>query len=336
MDNEKALMKKDLALILKIDSKMNYNDIENVKKIHDVIIEREMFHTALGTRYIKKLEQIIKEAPNDKCLFCGKQIDNPNKTVLCTDCTAKFIKPTVPKEQSNTSSTTVKDEATPVQLEKKQDDTASTKSPKTKSKKKIIVGAIIIVLVLGILSAIGFGRVFTVLMMVSLVYLIYVCIKKKPKRNAIILFAILFILTGITNMGNTSSDSDDILSYLGTSQEQVFKDYDENLFYSEMNLLTNEDTYTNGKPYITLNSGKVTNVTLTSGMNSKLNVMRIYIGDSKKQVETNMKKNNATVDENSIAGVLETYQIKDGAQRIQVIIKYENGIVTRINCTLAN
>lgn len=173
-------------------------------------------------------------------------------------------------------------------------------------------------------------------MLISLAYLVYVCVKKKPKRNAIIVFTILFVLTGITNMGSTNSDSNNVLAYLGTPQSQVFKEYDESGFYSEMNLLTNEDTNTNGKPYVTLGSGIVTNIILTSGMNSSLNVADIHIGDSSEQVETVMKKSSTAYDSNSIAGVLETYQLKYDGHSVQVIIKFENNTVSRINCTLMN
>ncbi len=61
MEDEKTLLKKDLAVILKIDQRIDYGNVENIRKIHDTIVEREMFHTALGTRYINRLEQVLQE-----------------------------------------------------------------------------------------------------------------------------------------------------------------------------------------------------------------------------------------------------------------------------------
>lgn len=248
MEAEKTLMKKDLALILKIDKRMVYGDIENVKKIHDAILERGMFHTVLGTRYIKKLEQILQGMDSSKCLFCGKQIENPNKTVLCNECTEKFMKPSSQSEQTKSDTVISKVEKSSVKTEKesvstKADDKnipSTATSEKTKSKKKIIIGVIITLFIIGMLSAIGFGKVFTVLMLISLGYLIYVCVKKKPKRNAIITFAILFVLTGTANMNLSDSKADFVHSNVNVNT--FLSQYEETMNASAKDISDSEFT----------------------------------------------------------------------------------------------
>ena len=101
MADEKELMKKDLSLIIQIDSKMRYNDIQNVQKIHDAITQKNMFQTNLGKRYVNKLKQIIQGQNPGNCIFCGKGVTNPNNTVMCEECSSKFI-----KKPTNTAQTT--------------------------------------------------------------------------------------------------------------------------------------------------------------------------------------------------------------------------------------
>ncbi|MCI5586869.1 MAG: hypothetical protein MR384_03155 [Lachnospiraceae bacterium] len=216
-------------------------------------------------------------------------------------------------------------------------DNEGTSQKSTNNRKNLIVCLILLVAIIALISIIGLETIFTMATVISLGYLIYTCVKKKSKKKAIIAFVVCLLLTGIANQFSTGSNSDNVLAYLGTSEEQAFKDYDSNQFRSELNLLTNENTQTNGKPWITILNGEVADVVLDSGMNSSLNVSGIHIGDSADDVAAAMKKQDAVYDtEYSISGTLETYYYKYNGQKVQVIFTIKDGIVTRISCTLCN
>lgn len=334
MAEDKDLLKKDLALIIKLNSKLHYDDIAEVKKIYQAFASKNMFATSIGQRYLKKLESIIQGKNTATCIFCGKQCDS--KSVICLECLEK-LQPSTKQIVQPVETSTTDDSITKEKTKISDDSHLPEKAIQTETKDKVknITKIVAIVVATVILIAIGLDTVFAILMLVSLGIIIYNTIKRKPKRNAVIAFAVFFVLTGIFGMFEEDTNADNILLYLGTSQSEVFEDYNADNFYSEYNLLTNEGTAEGGKPYVTLtSSGNVCTVILDSGMNSSLNVAGVYIGDSLADIESAMKKVNAVYDsEYSMAGILETYTFKSDSYNIQVIFKLENGMVTRISCT---
>lgn len=333
MAEDKTLLKKDLALILKIDTKLHYDNIAEVKKVYQTLADKKMFGTSIGQRYLKKLESVIQGNDTDKCIFCGKQ--SIKQSVMCSNCLAKLQPPTeaITKSEAVLSTENViREEAQP------HDEVIETDlgiHAEKKDKKTSIIKIIAVLVVAIILISIGLDTVFTILMLVSLGVLIYNAVKKKPKRNAAIAFVVFFVLTGVAGMFETDSNTDDVLKYLGTPQSEVFEDYSADNFYSEYNLLTNEGKVENGKPYITMTAnGNVCTVIIESGMNSSLNVAGVYIGDSVDDMCNSMKKVNAVYDtEYSISGTLETYTFKYDDYNVQVIFKIQSGMITRISCT---
>lgn len=108
MADEKELMKKDLLLIIQIDNKLQYHDIASVQKIYNATIQKSIFKTNLGKRYINKLEQIINGTDAGKCVFCGKALQDSGKTVICIDCASKYIKkPNTTSEKQVTNKSVV-------------------------------------------------------------------------------------------------------------------------------------------------------------------------------------------------------------------------------------
>lgn len=101
MAEDKMLVKKDLALILKINQKLSYDNISAVQKVHDTLLQKQLFHSSLGKRYINKLERVIQGEDTDKCLFCGKI--NISKTAICEECLSRFQPAQVKKEQQETA-----------------------------------------------------------------------------------------------------------------------------------------------------------------------------------------------------------------------------------------
>lgn len=88
-DKNEELVKKELLMILKLNSKLNYQRKEEIKKMHAAIAERKMFTTPLGLKYMKRLEQIGKgEEILKKCILCAGDLDN--HSLICTKCIKKF------------------------------------------------------------------------------------------------------------------------------------------------------------------------------------------------------------------------------------------------------
>ncbi|MFU0828915.1 MAG: hypothetical protein ACFWTJ_15535 [Lachnoclostridium sp.] len=88
MTEDKALIKKDLVLILKLDSKLNYEDIGEVKQVHAAAVNRKLFSTSVGQRYLNKLNQIINGIGKEECLFCGGTTNTDS--VVCASCLNKL------------------------------------------------------------------------------------------------------------------------------------------------------------------------------------------------------------------------------------------------------
>ena len=88
-DKNQELVKKELLLILKLNSKLNYQRREEIKKMYTAITERKMFTAPLGLKYMKRLEQISKgEDILRKCILCAGNLDNHSQ--ICTKCIKKY------------------------------------------------------------------------------------------------------------------------------------------------------------------------------------------------------------------------------------------------------
>jgi energy-coupling factor transporter transmembrane protein EcfT len=334
MDEDKTLLKKDLALILKLNSKLHYDDIAKIQKIRDEIIQHNLLTTSLGKRYLKKLEQILQETNAYSCLFCGTQ--TTSESIICKDCLSKLQRPAAKENDEPKKNNTPTESIASVKKVNSVNNIESklvtdNKESKKNNKKTIIIGAAILIAVIAIISVIGLNTIFTIIMLISLGVLIYKCVKKKPKRNAIIVFAVFLILTGITG-GFESGADDDVLSYLGTPQKKVFQDYDQSNFYTKQNALTNDGMAENGMAGITLENGEVSAVELASGMNASYNVAGVHIGDDFSVVEKAMKKKKA-VRGAYTAGSIAIYYFKDNGNNIRVVFFMTDNMIDLIICS---
>jgi hypothetical protein len=322
MNEDKALLKKDLILVLKLNSKFNYGNIEEVQKIYDALTKQDILTTSVGKRYLAKLKQILNGTDSYSCMFCNAQ--TTQESIICKECLAKFQHP-ASNEKAEQKADNVPAKPVASAKSKVKDNQAD--------KKKIAISVAALIVVIAIISAIGLSKIFTALMMVSLGVLIYKCVKKKPKKNAIIAVVVFLVLAGVAEMFSGDS-SDDVLDYLGTSQEKVFKEYEQANFYTENGLLTNENKAETGKAYITLSNGKVIDVVIQSGMYSSYNVAGVHIGDDYSTIAKAMKKKKAVYDTSySIQGSLETYRFTYDGYDVQVIFKMSGSMVDRISVT---
>ena len=132
MAEDKTLLKKDLGLIIRLNSKLHYNNIEEVKKIYQTLVEKNMFVSSLGQRYLKKLELIIQGKNNNTCLFCGKQCTA--QSVICSECLAKMQPQNETKSQTEKVSTEKEAVVRDVPISEKIEEQSKTVQDKGKNK----------------------------------------------------------------------------------------------------------------------------------------------------------------------------------------------------------
>ena len=89
-EQEKALVKRDLALCLKLNTKLgDYQNINAVQKVYDWIGKEPRFHTVIGKRYVKRLKEVLEgETDFADCVLCnGFMMDG---TAICPECLQKY------------------------------------------------------------------------------------------------------------------------------------------------------------------------------------------------------------------------------------------------------
>lgn len=341
-DKNEELVKKELLMILKLNSKLNYQRKEEIKKMHAAIAERKMFTTPLGLKYMKRLEQIGRgEEVLKKCILCAGDLDN--HSLICTKCIKKFHalqfqekdrepvgeKKDRQRQPSGTagqlSGTKNNSDAVSPDKEEKTDKDGQEKSLKESLRKKGLILGIFIVALWIINEVIGLGNLFAFCTIVTLCVLIYKCVKKQGKRNTIIALAVFFLLAGL--FGDTGSGkSNDIVDMLGKTEEQVWKEWGEPDYLSTGVW----EAYDEGHSYVP-KGGKVFCVTL-DGKNVSETLKGISIGDSEKEVDKIMKKNGADFvgRKDDTDCYSKDYVIKEESIGIMVIFNL-SGAVTSVN-----
>lgn len=317
MNEDKALLKKDLILVLKLNSKLNYGNIDEVQKTYDEITEQNLLTTSVGKRYLEKLKQILNGTDSYSCMFCNAQ--TTQESIICKECLAKFQHPAsnentkqkadnVPTELVASEKSEVKDNHTD-NTEAATD--AKNNGGKKVDKKKIAIGVAALIVVIAIISAIGLSKIFTALFVVSLGVLIYKCVKKKPKRNAIIAVVVFLVLAGVAEMFSGGS-GDDLLACLGTSQDEFYQNYDTSDFIP------------------TITNGKITRVNLTSDTNSSNSVAGVHIGDKFSSVEKTMKKKGAKYISANSSDSSSSYQLEYNGYNVTILIFSKDNVVNSI------
>lgn len=88
-NNNLKFIKKDITYILQLNNQIQYHNKKEVKRAHDMVIEKQLFKTVLGQKYLVRLEQIIDGTENSySCVLCGKDLDN--STLVCSGCLEKY------------------------------------------------------------------------------------------------------------------------------------------------------------------------------------------------------------------------------------------------------
>lgn len=88
-NNNLEFIKKDITYILQLNNQIQYHNKKDVKRAHDMVIDKQLFKTVLGQKYLVRLEQIIDGTENSySCVLCGKDLDN--STLVCSGCLEKY------------------------------------------------------------------------------------------------------------------------------------------------------------------------------------------------------------------------------------------------------
>lgn len=344
MDDNKELVKKDLALVMKINAKVHYDNKSEVKQIYDLILKKKLFKTSIGTVYTKRLEQIVSGRNQQKtCILCANGMDN--QTVICKACLKKYQNFQKPREKgaeaekkdtgyqqqiseiSRQAAKTIKGglDSFTSRVNEMADESDAAKQLKEKSKKiseqiqtefgkakegsgqqlsdgqsgksdkrKWLIAGIIIAAGCFILKAIGLGKIFTLLALAAIGWVVYKCIKKEKKRNAVIVAFVLLLLAGVFSDSGGIGNSKDLSNLLGRTQKQAEKQYGKPEGTANTGITTY--IYDNGDwTYGISGDGKIVNVTLEDGNKT---LAGISIGDNEETVERIMKKQGAK-EENS-------------------------------------
>ncbi len=203
--------------------------------------------------------------------------------------------------------------------------------------KMVLLICVVAFIALFIHEMIGFDMVFEICALIALAILIYKAVKKKPKKNAAVALIAFTVLSGIFGaMTGSGRVPDNVLDYIGTKEQAVYKTYDKSDFYDDgFGMLDNESNNHSGLPHISIANGKVESVTLDSGMNTAFNVEGLRIGDNVNQLETCMEKLNADINASTqynteYASGVAVYDFQYKGKSMQAMIKINTGIVERI------
>lgn len=100
-DHDKDLIKKDLLYILQLNAKIHYENSAEVQKTYDLALQKNLFQTLLGQKYLKRLRQIADGTDiSDNCVLCGNDLDN--SSLICSTCLSKY-KFTAAKKETTTA-----------------------------------------------------------------------------------------------------------------------------------------------------------------------------------------------------------------------------------------
>lgn len=98
MSEEKKLQNKHIVNIAKISDKIRFDNMADVKRVHQMAMQSDMKQTPIGRKFIARVEGILQGDREGKCLFCQKDVRD---AVICDVCRERVIKHTVKTAPAN-------------------------------------------------------------------------------------------------------------------------------------------------------------------------------------------------------------------------------------------
>ncbi len=360
-EQEKALVRKDLALCLKLNAKLgNYQNRSAVQKIYDWVAMEPRFHTVIGKRYVKRLGDILEgETDFVDCVLCnGFMIDG---TAVCEDCLNKYrnliLQSADTKEQTGNGTvqkmTTISERAADTarqmsatakenlhtmsaRISEFTEENETVNAAKDKLKEMADSGMEKLQNNPEAARAMEKGKE---------------QVKKaqgkwrgmsRKKRIMIAAVCVLLFLGAIGELSSSGSvGGDNVLDYIGADEKEVYKVYDKADFYSYFDtILINDEKNRSGLPNISISlpDKKVSSCTLESGMNASLHVGGLHIGDDVNKIESCVKKlkagDNILLGEQQVTGGHSyggySYSCKYKGKDVDLTITSQDGMITKI------
>lgn len=264
-ENNQELIKKDLIYILQLNTKTNYKNPAEVQRTRNYALQKNLFRTTLGQRYMKRLEQLIDGvSASNNCFLCNNALDN--SSLVCTSCLTKYK--LTPTKQENT--------ATPLQ---KENNTVQRES-------------------------VTFGQTSAVQHAVNREQNTVVRPKAKTKKRfskktIIIAFAVMTIIGGLMSEGDGTSGGD-LVNMLGMTQSQVEKQYGkaDSVESSALGDNVYNAYYNEGFWYTASTKAGVQIVFLDEGTRT---LAGVSIGDDIEKVDAIMKEQGGRLDSEHVA-----------------------------------
>lgn len=361
-DQEKALVKKDLALCLKLNAKLgDYQNLNAVQKIYNWIGMESRFQTVIGKRYVKRLGEVLEgETDFVDCVLCnGFMMDG---TAVCADCLQKYrnlipqsTEPQIQAENgtvqkmtafSRQAATTAKQvgatakdnlHMVSAKISEFTEENETVNATKDKLKGMADSGMEKLQSNPEVAKAMEKGKE-----QANKAKRKWRGMSRKKRIVAVVVCVLLF-LGAISELSSSGSvGGDNVLDYIGADEKEVYKVYDKADFYSYYDtMLINDEKNRSGLPNISISlyDGKVSGCTLESGMNASLHVGGLHIGDDVSKIEPCVKKlkagNNGSPGEqmasdgNSYGAY--SYSCKYKGKDINVVISSINGMITEIH-----
>lgn len=87
MEDAKALQNRHIMFIVRLNSKIHFDDLAEVNNVYELAQQREMQQTTIGQKFLRRLESMMQGQQDGQCLFCGKEVHNH---VICGACEEKI------------------------------------------------------------------------------------------------------------------------------------------------------------------------------------------------------------------------------------------------------
>lgn len=99
MAMDRELLKKELSYILQLNAKTRYESQKNVQTMHDMVVQKNLFQTTLGQKYVSRLAaRASGHDASTQCVLCKNTLDNPG--LVCGHCLIKYAPVSAGKQES--------------------------------------------------------------------------------------------------------------------------------------------------------------------------------------------------------------------------------------------
>lgn len=257
MAGENQKVQGDVRTIFQLDARFHYDNLAEVRRVHDKIVEKGLLQSQLGKNYVRRLEKLLNGTRADTCILCGSALDNSG--MVCNGCVLKY------KEGKFTA-----------------DSLASAAAAVSKSgdRKSLMIGAGVLAAAVLLIAVIGLGRIFMFLTIAAACMLAYRAVKKQDKKLPVIAVAVFGVLAIVFS----SSGGKDVINAIGMTEAQLEDEFGTPTRDGNYLFFKDEAVYA----VMIDGTGKFIGIRNSN----KYNILGISVGDKKSRAEKVLEKNN--------------------------------------------